>query len=264
MLARLITAGLAISVTGSALLAQTPPTPAWSAVAGRLERAALSGSTQKLREIRAQLIRELPQSAGGRPEPLGLYAIAYAGWRMATLPDVPRSEQDDLLDDAGDRLEVILKTSPQDAEALALVGAIYGQQAGRSMMRAIDLGPRSMGALEQAAQVESGNPRVLLQQGIAALHTPPVFGGSLDKAEHLLRRSLDAFSREPLTKAWPNWGRFDAHAWLGQVLGRKGDLNGARAEYEKALAIAPESPWLRTITAASVGARRQTADHGGN
>lgn len=130
---------------------------------------------------------------------------------------------------------------------LALVGTIYGQQAGRSMMRAIVLGPRSMGALERAAEVESANPRVLLLQGMTALHTPSAFGGSRDKAEHLLRRSLDEFSREPRTKAWPNWGRFDAHAWLGQVLRRKGDLDGARAEYQKALAIAPESPWLRTV-----------------
>ena len=247
MLARVIAAASAIAVTGSALLAQSLPTQAWAAVAGRLEQAALSGSTQELRKIRARLIRELPQSPGERPKSFGLYAIAYAGWRMATLPDVPRSEQDDLLDDAADRLEAILKISPKDAEALALVGAIYGQQAGRSMMRAVVLGPRSMGALERAAQVESANPRLLLQQGISALHTPPAFGGSRDRAEHLLRRSLDEFSREPLTKAWPNWGRFDAHAWLGQVLGRKGDLNGARAEYEKALAIAPESPWLQTV-----------------
>src|SRR4030095_8049783 len=247
MLARLIAAGFAITVTGSALLAQTLPTQAWAAVAGRVERAALSGSTQELREIRGQLILELPQSPGERPEPLGQYAIAYAGWRMATLPDVPKSEQDDLLDDAADRLEAILKTSPKHAEALAPVGTIYGQQAGRSMMRAIVLGPRSMGALERAAEVESANPRVLLLQAITALHTPSAFGGIRDKAEHLLRRSLDEFSREPRTKAWPNWGRFDAHAWLGQLLRRKGDLDGARAEYQKALAIAPDSPWLRTV-----------------
>lgn len=246
MLARLIAAGFAITVMGSALFAQTLPTQAWAAVAGRLERAALSGSTQELREIRAQLIRELPQP-GERPKSFGLYAIAYAGWRMATLPDVPKSEQNDLLDDAADRLEAMLKTSPKDAEALALVGTIYGQQAGRSMMSAIVLGPRSMGALERAAEVESANPRVLLLQGITALHTPSAFGGSRDKAEHLLRRSLAEFSREPRTKGWPNWGRFDAHAWLGQVLRRKGDLVGARAEYQKALAIAPESPWLRTV-----------------
>src|SRR4029453_15195006 len=104
MLARLIAAGLAISVTGSALLTQTPPTQAWGATAERLERGGPRGFSQELREIRAQLVRELPQSAGERPEPFGLYAIAYAGWRMATLPDVPKSEQDNLLDEAADRL----------------------------------------------------------------------------------------------------------------------------------------------------------------
>jgi tetratricopeptide (TPR) repeat protein len=247
MLARFIVACLAIVVTGSALLAQTPPTQGPTAVTGRLEQAALSGSKQELREIRTQLIRELPESPGERPEPLGLYAIAYAGWRIATLPDVPKNEQDDLLDDAADRLEVVLKTRPKHTEALALVGTIYGQQAGRSMMRSIVLGPRSMAALERAAELESANPRVLLLQGITALHTPAAFGGSRDKAEHLLRRSLDEFSHEPATKPWPNWGRLDAHAWLGQLLRRKGDLNGARAEYEKALTIAPDSPWLRTV-----------------
>lgn len=228
----------------SALPAQTPVAQGSAAVADRLERAALSGSTRELREIRLQLIGELPPSS---PDALAQYMIAYAGWRMATLPDVPKIEQDDLLDDAADRLEAILKTSPNDADALALVGTIYGQQAGRSMMRAIVLGPRSMSALGRAAEVESANPRVLLLLGITALHTPSAFGGSRDKAEHLLRRSLDEFSREPLTKAWPNWGRFDGHAWLGQVLRRKGDLDGARAEYQKALAIAPDSPWLRTV-----------------
>jgi tetratricopeptide (TPR) repeat protein len=246
MNARLI-ASLAIIVTGPALPAQVPLPQGWTAVVGRLDRAALSGSTPELREIRAQLIRELPRLPGELPESLGLYAIAYAGWRMATLPDVPKSEQDDLLDDAAGRLEAILKTRPKHAEALALVGTIYGQQAGRSMMRAIVLGPRSMGALERAAEVESANPRVLLLQGITALHTPSASGGSRDTAERLLRRSLDEFSHEPRTKAWPNWGRFDAHAWLGRLLRRKGDLDGARTEYEKALAIAPDSPWLRTI-----------------
>jgi tetratricopeptide (TPR) repeat protein len=247
MLARLIASCLAVIVTSTALFAQMPPAQKWTAVAGRLERAALIGSTQELREIRAELVRELAQSSDERPESPGLYAIAYAGWRMATLPDVPRSEQDNLLDDAAGRLEAILKTSSQDAEALALVGAIYGQQAGRSMMRAVVLGPRSMGALERAAEVEAANPRVLLLHGINILHTPSAFGGSRDTAASLLRRSLDEFSRESRTKAWPNWGRFDAHAWLGQVLRRKGDMDGARAEYQKALAIAPDSPWLRRV-----------------
>lgn len=236
-----------VAIDVSTLVAQSPTAQGWSGITGRLEAAALRGSTQELREIRAQLLRELTASSATAPEPLVQYAIAYAGWRMVSLPDVSKRDQDDLLDDAGGRLEAIRKASPKHVEALALGGSIYGQQAGRSMMRAIVLGPRSMRALNGAAELEPGNPRVLLLQGISALHTPSAFGGGRDKAERLFRRSLDEFSREPVTKAWPNWGRFDAHAWLGQVLRRKGDLIGAHAEYDQALAIAPHSAWLRSV-----------------
>jgi len=229
--------------TASSFLAQSSATPSWTAATERLERMALIGSTQGLREIRNELIRELPPSSGERLESV-LYAIAYAGWRMSTQPDVPKGEQGDLLDDAADRLERIVKTTPTDAEALALLGTIYGQKAARSVMRAIVLGPRSMGTLERAATLAPVNPRVLLLQGVTTLQTPAAFGGSRDKAEALLRRSLDAFTREPETKAWPNWGRFDAHAWLGRLLRRKGDLDGARAEYDKARALAPNLLWL--------------------
>jgi tetratricopeptide (TPR) repeat protein len=232
--------------TASSLLAQSPATPSWTVIAERLQRMALIGSTQGLREIRNELIRELPSSSGERLES-ALYTIAYAGWRMSTQPDVSKNEQDDLLDDAEDRLERVVKTAPDDAEALALLGTIYGQKAARSVMRAIVLGPRSMRTLERAATVAPVNPRVLLLQAVATFQTPAAFGGSRDKAEALLRRSLDAFTREPQGKAWPNWGRFDAHAWLGQLLRRKGDLDGARAEYEKARALAPDSPWLLNV-----------------
>ena len=219
----------------------------WTAITERLERAALNGAQAELREIRGTLAGELKRSTEQRRASVILYTIAYSGWRMATLPDVPRQEQDDLLDDAADRLEAILKDRPHDADALALAGTIYGQQAGRSFVKAIVAGPRSTGMLERAAQIEPANPRVLLLQGISALNAPSTYGGSRDKAEQLLRRSLDEFSRESGTKSWPNWGRFDAHAWLGQLLRRKGDLAGARVEYAKALEIAPESRWVRMM-----------------
>ena len=224
---------------------QTQGAQGWNAITERLESAALKGAQADLRAIRASLIGEVPRSTEQRTQSRVQYTIAYIGWRMSTLPDVSRTEQDLLLGDAAERLEAVLKVNPSDVEALALVGTIYGQQAGRSSLKAIVLGPRSMGTLERAATMAAANPRVLLLQGIASLNTPPAYGGSRDKAEQLLRRSLDEFSREPQSKTWPNWGRFDAHAWLGQALRRKADLAGARAEYTKALEIAPESRWVR-------------------
>ena len=56
----------------------------------------------------------------------------------------------------------------------------------------------------------------------------------------LFRRAADLLDAAKDTP-WPNWGRFDAHVWLGQALGKRGDKSGALAEYNKALALAPGS-----------------------
>jgi Flp pilus assembly protein TadD len=109
------------------------------------------------------------------------------------------------------------------------------------------LGPRASSSIDRAVALEPENPRIVLQQGVSAFHTPGMFGGGADKAERLLRRCVELFAREPRDKAWPNWGRADAHAWLGQVRAKRGDRGAARAEYERALAIAPEFGWVRYV-----------------
>jgi cytochrome c-type biogenesis protein CcmH/NrfG len=183
--------------------------------------------------------------------------VAYASYRMAVLPDVADNERKELLSDAVSQLQQVVKRHPKDAEAHALLGSVYGLQIAESpVVRGMTLGPRASGALDRAAGIDGGNPRVLLLQGVSAFNTPAMFGGGTDKAEQLLRRSLDRFAVEPPDKAWPNWGRFDAHAWLGQVLLQKGDRAGARAEYDKARVLAPNSGWLRYVLMPALDAKK--------
>ena len=146
-----------------------------------------------------------------------------------------------------ERLEALVVDDPEYAEAHALLGSLYGLQIGRDASRGVVLGVRASGALDRAEAAAPDNPRVALLQGISAFHKPARFGGGLDRAERMLRRSLDLFSREPLDKPWPNWGRFDAHVWLGQTLARQNDRSGARAEYDAALALAPDSGWVKFV-----------------
>ena len=109
----------------------------------------------------------------------------------------------------------------------------------------MELGPAAQEAVAAALRLQPDNPRVLLQAGSNTFHTPAEYGGGLDQAEALLRRWVSAFDREPADRPWPNWGRFDAHVWLGQVLAAKGDKAGARREYQAALAIQPQSGWVK-------------------
>jgi tetratricopeptide (TPR) repeat protein len=220
--------------------------PDWNQTTMRLEKAALDGTTKVLRAIRAELVRRVAAPAADGP--LLRYTLAYTSYRMVNLPDVPDNERTELLKDAVAQLQQVVKGNPKDAEAHALLGSVYGLQIAQSpIVRGMTLGPRASGALERASEIENGNPRVLLLQGVGAFNTPAMFGGGTAKAEQYLRRSLERFAIEPSEKAWPNWGRFDAHVWLGQALLQKGDRTGARAEYDRARALVPNSGWLRYV-----------------
>lgn len=234
------------TLAAATLLAQpTSKAQEWQALTDRLERSALRGTSKDVRMIRTDLLRRLTQPEEKPNASLIQYTIAYAGWRMANMPDVASPEQAGLLDDAVTRLQDVVKAEPKHVEAHALLGSTLGVQAGRSPMKAMVLGPRASSAIGRATSIDGSNPRVVMLDGVSAFNTPSMFGGGIDKAERLLRRSLELFAKESADKPWPNWGRFDAHTWLGQALVRKGDKTGARAEYDKALAIAPESGWIR-------------------
>ena len=98
----------------------------------------------------------------------------------------------------------------------------------------------------RARALGPSNPRLMLLEGVGLYHTPADYGGGIVKAEPLVRGAVEAFEAEPVG-SWPRWGRLDAYAWLGQIRARLGGRAGARAAYEKALAVAPEFRWVRTV-----------------
>jgi tetratricopeptide repeat protein len=217
----------------------------WPAFVNKLEADAINGRIDQLKTARVEMLRMLAVPQKADQTPALRYTIAYAGWRMAFAPTVPAAEQQSMLEDAVVQLNTVLKTSVSDVESLGLLAAVNGARIAKSPELGMTLGPESGGLIGRALRLAPNNPRLLLISGQSAFNTPPEYGGSVSQAEASFRASLVAFTASPASAAWPNWGRFDAHAWLGQALARRGDKPGARAEYEKALAIAPESAWVR-------------------
>jgi hypothetical protein len=219
--------------------------PAWTTFVTNLESAAIGGRIDEVKKMRLEMLRNLAAAPNDPRVPQLRYTIAYAGMRMAFAPSVPDTEQIAMIEDAMVQLDAVLKTSPNDVEALALVAGLMGARIGKSPELGPTLGPESGQMLGRAARLGPSNPRALLISGQSALNTPPEYGGSASRAEGLFRAALKIFESQPANAPWPFWGRFDAHAWLGQALAARGDRAGARAEYEKALAIAPDSGWVR-------------------
>ena len=245
---RLLVLTAALALGSWPLPAGPQPIADWNTLTQRLETAVLEDDVTTIKAVRADFLRVLASGPASAHARLVHYGIAYAGWRLSTNPTLGNREQEDLLDDAEAQLKAALKLDPKFAEAHALLSGVYGIKISHSpMMRGMTLGPRSSGAVDEAIRLEPNNPRVLVSKGVGKFNTPGMFGGSVTEAEQLLRRAIALLANEPPARLWPNWGRFDAHVWLGQVLAKRGDKAGARAEYDKALEIAPRSGWVRYV-----------------
>ena len=135
------------------------------------------------------------------------------------------------------------------ASATALRGAVTGQLAGSGgMLNAMRMGPRSFRLLDEAVAAAPRDPRVALLNGMSRLNAPRAFGGGAAIGEPELRRAVALYAEERPhdgpSVGTPVWGRVDAHIWLGIALGQLGRRDEARAEFRRALALAPGHAWV--------------------
>jgi tetratricopeptide (TPR) repeat protein len=216
----------------------------WPAIVQQIEKGNAASDPVVLRTAAGDAEKLADVTGDEHERQLALLGAAYANAKIAFLPGVSEAETMEVLKHADKLLAVAIKADSGYAEAYALRAAVLG-----SMIRAggntMELGPEASEALDTALRLAPNNPRVLLQAAVNTMHVPLQYGGGTDKAEPMLRRALAAFDREPANRPWPNWGRFDAHVWLGQILAQRGDKAGARAEYDAALHIVPDSGWVK-------------------
>lgn len=135
-------------------------------------------------------------------------------------------------------------------ESYALLSSVYGMQiavARVPMIEGMMLGPKTGAQMEKAVAAGPNNPRVWVMKGIGAFHTPAMFGGGLDEAEQHLTKALALFDNDRPSSPLPDWGRADAHIWLGQVYQKQGKLDAARAQYDSAQALQPSNQWITHV-----------------
>ena len=246
---RLATALLFLAVTTAISVVPRAQTATAADVARTVESNVLAENVAGLKSARLDGLRLLASSSGAGAS-LMRYTVAYVDWRLSFNPAVDAREQQNLIDEAKTQLEAVTSANGQDAEALALLAVVYGAQIAKKPDLGMTLGPAADELLGRALGLEPNNPRVLLLRGQDVFHTPPEYGGSVREAENFFRKAVQRFDQEPASKPWPNWGRFDAHVWLGQALADRHDKAGAKAEYDLALKIAPNSTWVKDLVAA--------------
>ena len=211
----------------------------------RIERAVVLGDRERARE-RARRPGAGDRPRGSRDKGLMLYTLSYIDWRRSALHPEGSKEREKALKSSEKTLKELLKLEPDNVEALSLYASVNGSLI-TGAWSAIRRGPRVGKSFDQAMKLEPNNPRLALTQGINAFFAPERFGGGLEKAEQALKRAEEIFSKESPDKSWPNWGRVDVYAWLGQVMDKKGQREEARLYYEKALELEPDHVWIGSV-----------------
>jgi tetratricopeptide (TPR) repeat protein len=214
-----------------------------------VEGATIESNDQRFRDALALADRALTASSN---DPLLLHYKGYALYRQASIHIGRRQEKEAkaLLEQADEVLEKSAAKLPM-AETHALRSAVLGQLIGLSSnpLAGMTMGPRASGQMDRAMELGPSNPRVWLLHGISGIFTPGMFGGGLDRAEERLRKSIELYERDRPAPPAPAWGLADAHAWLGQVMERRGKREEARAAYEKALEVEPDYRWVQGLLA---------------
>lgn len=238
----------ALLLAAPALAAQAPA-PATVALLDSLRpviERSLAAADWTTLERATQRLRAASTSASGRSDAWIHYDLAYALHRRASAMIVEGKSKE-----ARALLEESIAAAQQAGtrgagmHAKALEGAVTGQLAGAAGgLSAMRYGPRSFKLLDEAVAAAPNDPRVALLNGISRLNAPKMFGGGVEKGEPELRRALRLFAAEPNASPLPVWGLVDAHIWLGIALEQQGKYAEARAELQRALALAPGHRWI--------------------
>lgn len=136
----------------------------------------------------------------------------------------------------------------RSGEALALHATVLSVLIGvRGPESGAQLGSQAAQELAEARRAMPKSPRVLIQAGIAALYTPPQWGGDVRQAVKFFEQAVEFSEQDKEASSLPSWGRAEAHVWLGQALQKSGDETNAKVEFEKALAIEPNYAWVKYV-----------------
>ena len=172
----------------------------------------------------------------------------YLDWRLASVlvGNGDQKSADAALERGQRTLEALVAEDPNNAEAWALLSGTLGMRIGiQPMTRGLRYGRAANRAMTKALELEPGNPRVLLIDGIGKLNTPSMFGGSRKKAMQQFDAALAAIRANGTGRY--SWGEADIHVWRGIAERYSKNRDAARAAFDRALEVVPHYEWARYL-----------------
>jgi tetratricopeptide (TPR) repeat protein len=251
-----VVAALVALATALSLLAtpaRAADAAAVAAAKSALQSAVDQGEPAAMLAARAQFAA----LAAAEPKSAALhYWVALATWRAVPLLMDDKDKKDQakkLCKDAIERCETALTIAPKHADAMALKAGLQGLWLSFDPGSMMSLGMLMEQGMSTARDLEPGNPRVLLLDGVNTLHKPAFVGGGADKARAKFDAAIALYDKSATGPAAVSgdpsviaWGRDDACLWAGRAAMKESNFAAAKAYFQRALAINPNNGWVRT------------------
>lgn len=137
---------------------------------------------------------------------LPAYYSAYCFVRSTFFDEMEADDKHKQLDKAQRIIDVLLKKQDKESEIYALQTLVF-QLRITDMSKGAKYSMKASTAIEEAARLNSGNPRVYYLRGSNTFHTPKFFGGGTEKAKPDLEKAAQMFeSQKQKDILMPNWG----------------------------------------------------------
>lgn len=177
------------------------------------------------------------------------YDAALAHYRLALSANLSGRAQlaKSAIKQAMSQLEQLNTHGQDNVEVKALLAQVYGYTIALSPIKGIVYGSKAQNMLKQAKQLAADNPRVLLVQGIAAINTPPMFGGDKEEALSLLNQAIAAYADDIYSSY--HWGYAEAYTLRGMIYQQQGQRSQALADWQQALKLDPNYGWAKSLIA---------------
>lgn len=216
------------------VLGWSSPAVSAESLHAKVQEAVTGASLEALRTLREEAPDDDP------------YLREYIDWRIGQLLQPDSRERKKHLKATDQALDRALKDAPDNAEMLALRGAVLGDRI-TGTFSGISLGPKSAALLDRAHELAPNNPRVVMLRGTSFFFKPKAFGGGIELAREAIEQAIELFAKEDAGTPWPNWGQADAHAWHGRILAAQDLKDEALTAYQQALAVNPGYAWVEQV-----------------
>lgn len=151
----------------------------------------------------------------------------------------------DLLEQAEANVERILKSQPNNADALALKAAFLAYHISLSPYKAPFIGPKSMTLIDQAIAINPESVQAIIEKANSLHYAPSMFGGNPTEALIFYKKAIKIFEEKNQGNPPENWVYLNMLAQLALSYQKANQPDNAQKTFKRILNIAPDFKWVK-------------------